>query len=85
LRTVLDDFYDAVAMKHKTISPVRLISPGMPDAESNRIQAKRLRSEYLAEQLHRLIDRLKKPLITSVVEVQMLIDLKHSVHTQRPH
>ncbi|MBC8210289.1 MAG: hypothetical protein H8E21_04420 [Gammaproteobacteria bacterium] len=66
-------------MKHETISPIRLISLGMSDAEFYRMQAKRLRGEYLADQLHRLIGRLKQLFKTNVVEVKRPLVSEHSV------
>ena len=76
---ILDDFYYGAEMKHETISQIRLISLGMPDEEFYRMEAKRLRGEYLADQLHRLIDRLKKFFKTSAVKVQRPIVSEHSV------
>lgn len=66
-------------MKHETISQIRLNSHGMPDAEFYRIEAERLRGEYIADQLHRLIDRLKKFFSTQVADVQKPMVNDHSV------
>ena len=78
---VLDDFYDAVAMKHEITSQFQLNSPGMPDTEFYRMQAKHQRAEYLADQLQHLIYRLKKLINTSAVEIEMPMVSKHSVGT----
>ena len=66
-------------MKHETISQIRLNSLGIPDAEFYRMEAERLRGEYLADQLHRLIDRLKLLFMTRAAEVQRPIVPEHSV------
>ena len=66
-------------MKHETISQIRLNSLGIPDAEFYRMEAERLRGEYLADQLHRLIDRLKQFFKISAAKVHRPIVPEHSV------
>ena len=57
---IIDDFNYDIEMKNETISQFRKNTRGIPDVEFYRIEAQRLRGEYVVDQLHRLIDRLKQ-------------------------
>ena len=66
-------------MKDETTSKIRLNTLGVPDVEFYRMEAERLRGEFVADQLHRLVKRLKQFFKAKVAEVQKPVVTNHSV------